>query len=57
MKPGWKTTEFWLTIFTALNGIVGQYAGLIPEPYGIIITSVMGAAYSISRGLAKKNGS
>lgn len=54
MKSGWKTTEFWITLITACNGLVGQYSGFIPEPYGLIITSVVGAAYSISRGLAKK---
>ncbi len=54
MKPGWKTTEFWITVFAALNGIVGQYVGLIPEPYGLVVSAVLGAAYTISRGLAKK---
>lgn len=54
MKTGWKTTEFWITIFTVINGIVGQYAELIPQPYGLVVSAVVGAAYTISRGIAKK---
>ncbi len=53
MKAGWKTTEFWVTVFTALSGLLGQYGGFIPEPWGIVATSVIGAGYTISRGLAK----
>ena len=54
MKEGWKTTEFWITVFTVVNGIVGQYSGFLPEPWGLVATFVVGAAYNISRGLAKK---
>lgn len=53
MKTGWKTTEFWITIFTVSNGFVGQYAELIPPPWGLVVSAVVGAAYTISRGLAK----
>ncbi len=53
MIRGWKTTEFWVTVFTALSGLLGQYGGFIPEPWGIVATSVIGAGYTISRGLAK----
>ena len=53
MKSGWKTTEFWITVFAAVSGLVSQYGGLIPPPWGLVVTSVVGAAYTISRGLAK----
>ena len=53
MKAGWKTTEFWITVFTALNGLVGQYGGLIPPPWGLVVSAVVAAAYTISRGLVK----
>ena len=55
MKEGYKTTEFWLSIFSALSGILGTYGGLISGPAGIIVTAVVTAGYSIARGLAKKS--
>lgn len=54
MKSGWKTTEFWLTIFTIANSIISQYAEFISSPWGLVAASVIGSAYTISRGLAKK---
>ena len=53
IKSGWKTTEFWITVFTGLSGILGTYGGLIPPPWGIVAAAVIGAGYTISRGLAK----
>lgn len=54
MKAGWKTTEFWLTIFTSAASLVGTYGELIPTPYGLVISAIVTAGYQISRGLAKK---
>lgn len=54
MKPGWKTTEFWLTVFTTASGLVSQYGGFIPEPWGLLVGAVVTAGYTISRGLAKR---
>lgn len=54
MKAGWKTTEFWVSVFTGASGLLGTYGGMIPEPWGIIMTAIVSAGYSISRGLAKK---
>lgn len=54
-KPGYLTTEFWLTVLTggitALNatGVMNQ----IPNKWAAIATAIIGAAYSISRGQAK----
>ena len=53
LKPGWQTTEFWISTTAMLGGLAGQAAGFIPPPYGLILTTVSVAAYSISRGLAK----
>lgn len=53
MKTGWKTTEFWVTVFTGITGILGTYGGMIPEPWGLIVTAVVACGYTISRGLAK----
>ena len=53
MKSGIYTTEFWLTIFTSASSLVATYGGLIPSPYGMVITAIVTAGYQISRGLAK----
>ena len=54
MKQGWKSTEFWLTIFTNASSLVATYGGFIPTPWGMVISAVVTAGYTISRGLAKQ---
>lgn len=50
-KPGYKTTEFWVTLATAL----GLLVNVLPAPqskeglYAVIVTGL----YALSRGLAK----
>jgi hypothetical protein len=62
MKPGWKTTEFWLSLAANAVGVL-SVAGQLPVPdnmksgaqtAGAIITATATAAYAISRALAKK---
>lgn len=58
MKPGWKTTEFWLSLAAMLVGAVVA-SGVVPEagPWSQvvgIIAGVLGAlGYTVSRGFAK----
>jgi hypothetical protein len=51
-KAGYKTTEFWITVVTAilvvLNGIP------LPERYEGFVVTALAALYAISRGLAKQ---
>src|SRR5438552_6041683 len=47
MKPGWKTTEFWLTLLTALPSIAVT-VGLIPSSDKTMLDS---AASKIAAGL------
>lgn len=54
IKSGWKTTEFWISIFTSVGAIMAGVSGILPPEYSAIITIVSNTAYSISRGLAKK---
>jgi hypothetical protein len=51
-KSGYKTTEFWITIATALA--VTLEAVPVPAKYEGIVVAVVGALYVISRGLAKQ---
>lgn len=50
MKPGYLTTEFWVTLASSLWGIFGTSA---PPTVKVIAPAVLGAFYAISRGLAK----
>lgn len=59
IKPGYKTSEFWLSTLTILIGIA--YAtGLIPGGSGIdkilgLATSALATlGYTVSRGIVKK---
>ncbi len=54
-KPGVKTTEFWmqivLQIVLLLNTVnVWNY---MPPKYTVLIQGILGAAYALSRGVAK----
>ena len=55
MKPGWKTTEFWLTVLA----MVGAYLPGDEFPSKIVMAILAGAAvfgYNVSRGLVKTRG-
>lgn len=44
VKPGWKTTEFWLTLFTTIIGAV-LAAGLVPKDTAL--EQALGAAMMV----------
>jgi hypothetical protein len=56
-KPGWKTTEFWLTLATViLTHVIGVYRtqpGLTGSIATLAASALPVAAYSISRGISK----
>lgn len=51
VKPGWKTTEFWLTVATGAGTLFGDF---IPASWKAAVVTVTAAAYAISRAIAKK---
>jgi hypothetical protein len=56
-KPGWKTSEFWITIgFIALSHLISMFRGSTGAA-GTIATiagdALAATGYTISRGLAK----
>lgn len=59
VKPGYQTTEFWLSLAAILVGAVVS-SGIVPEtgPYAQVvglITSVLGGlGYTVSRTMIKK---
>jgi hypothetical protein len=58
VKPGYKTTEFWLTLLSMLTGGVIS-SGLFPETSPVmkgagLLAMILGAfGYTVSRGMAK----
>lgn len=53
MKPGWKTSEFWVTAFSVAGLFASSAALSLAPKYAAIGAAVSVSAYSISRGLAK----
>ncbi len=60
-KPGWQSTEFWISFLVTIGGLV-LASGLLPEGsmagqiIGSILTIAAQAGYTTSRTLVKKNG-
>lgn len=52
-KPGWRTSEFWVTALSIAGLVVSAAATSLSPKYAAIGASVSAAAYAISRGLAK----
>ncbi|MBC8395336.1 MAG: hypothetical protein H8E05_01450 [Bacteroidetes bacterium] len=63
IKPGWKTTEFWITICVTLASLLWgadvlnpEGAGTANKIFGFAVAALSGLGYTVSRGLAKKGG-
>lgn len=57
-KPGWKTTEFWLTCVGVLAGLI-MSSGLadnhpLVKVAGMAMAALTALGYSVSRGITKK---
>ena len=52
-KPGYKTTEFWVTVITSAAALVAALAGQLSPRYAAIAAAVSVGLYSVGRGLAK----
>ena len=53
IKPGWKTSEFWVTVATLVAPWIAQYAGNLPPQYAAIANAISAGLYAWSRGQAK----
>jgi hypothetical protein len=54
MKPGWKTTEFWVTILGVIGAATAGLENIVSPTVAGIMMAISSAAYALSRGLAKK---
>lgn len=58
-KPGYRTTEFWLTAAAAVTGLLIS-SGIVPtesawaEALGLVAAALASMGYSVSRGAAKR---
>lgn len=53
LKPGYKTTEFVVTVLTALGALVAAISDQLPPRYAAIAAAASTGAYAVARGLAK----
>lgn len=60
VKPGWKTTEFWVAILTVAAGLGLLVYGAVSEnetalAVGGALAGLSGGGYALSRGVAKRS--
>ena len=63
VKAGWCTTEFWVTVLVAGCSLLWGASVLDPEGagtankvFGLVVSGLTAVGYTISRGLAKRQG-
>ena len=54
MKPGWKTSEFWVTGLIVLATVCGWAGDKLDGTWATIAAALAAAAYSASRAVAKQ---
>lgn len=54
IKPGYKTSEFFISIITVIASITGSLSEVLPPKIGFILATISSVGYAISRGIAKK---
>lgn len=52
-KPGWKTSEFWVTTFMVGGLVISAAATSLSPKWAAVGAGISASAYTISRGLAK----
>lgn len=55
MKPGYKTTEFWLTLFGSLIPFLAWIQEYVPAQWAVSAATILISAYNFSRGISKKS--
>jgi hypothetical protein len=53
MKPGYKTTEFYIIILTDVALFFSAVGEVLPPKYASMAAAVVSGAYADARGLAK----
>ena len=55
MAPFWKTYTFWISACAWLVSMGGQYAELVPSPYGLVAGNAVAIVYAVMRCLQKRS--
>lgn len=55
MKPGYKTTEFWLTVVSNAAIVLTASADLLPPKWAALALALANTAYALSRAWVKAN--
>lgn len=53
LKPGYKTTEFAVTVLTAVGALAAALAGQLNPRYAAIAASISTGSYAVARGITK----
>jgi hypothetical protein len=53
LKPGLRTTEFWLTIAVDVGALLATVADVLPPKWGAVAASASTGLYALARGWAK----
>lgn len=53
-KPGWKTTEFWVTVFSVVGSASLGLKDVVSPKVSLGLVGLSTIAYTLARGLAKK---
>jgi hypothetical protein len=53
MKPGYKTTEFYIALLVIVGSTIAGAAEWLPPRYAAWASTLSAGAYALSRGLAK----
>src|SRR5262249_54101799 len=53
VKPGYKTTEFWLAVIVVLGTTLDSLAGSLPNKYAALVAAVAAGPYPGGRGHAQ----
>ena len=57
VKPGYQTSEFWLTLLTNAITMLGMVKGNIPQqyqPYAIAALTILNSVYTVARTFIKQ---
>jgi len=50
MKPGWQTSEFWLSVAASVWAVVGH---ALPATAQAVVVAVASGAYAVGRAITK----
>ena len=53
VKPGYKTTEFLVTVLVGVGSVAAALSGQLAPRYAAIASAISAAAYALSRSITK----